>query len=160
MVNVKSDIRIRDIRWKKDFEEVFDLDRMNSEFPKSRKHFKELSAQQPSALIRIAAEHCGSIISSLFCMVFKKNLRLLDVLVHRNFRRQGVGSMMLGELIETIQEDGRFSTVNTIRIFVREKNLSGRLFLQKHRFRGMGVARRFYKDTGEDAYRMEFSLKR
>ena len=152
MVNIKNDVSIRPIRWKKDFFEIFKLDENNAEFPKSRFHFDKLRSQK--LLISVSAQHYGRIVGSLFCLPFNGNLRLLDILIDSHYRRRGIASMLLKELFEIMEEDGQF---NTIKIFVRETNLSAQRFFRKHRFLARGVCRGFYEDTGEDAYRMELA---
>lgn len=152
MERTRVNVAIRPVRWKKDFVEFSDLEKDHAEFPKSREYFHKLYLQ-PS-LIKVAAEHHGLMVGSLFCMSFNGNLRLVNLLVDSGLRRRGIGSKLLEDLIETMEEDGKSYT---IKLFVRETNFPAQLFFRKHKFFAKGVSRGFYEDTGEDAYRMEFS---
>jgi len=152
VADTEIEIRIRPIDWKRDLVAVSDLDFINANSPKIRGYFEKLRLQK--LLIRIAAEHHGSLIGSLFCLPLYKSLRLINIVVERQLRRRRVASKLLQKLIEEARRDGGFKV---IKLFVRETDNRAREFFIANGFRAVGVSRNFY-EKGGDAYRMEFLL--
>lgn len=73
---------------------------------------------------------------------------LMILVVSPEYRRQGIGSMLLSDL---------FSRIGNIRLFleVRESN-PAREFYQKYGFEQFGVRKRFYQNPEEDAILMQY----
>ena len=55
---------------------------------------------------------------------------------------------------------GKLSSHQYIKITleIRETNLGGQLFFQKQNFKAISVLRKFYEDSGEDAFFMEYRI--
>jgi [ribosomal protein S18]-alanine N-acetyltransferase len=81
-------------------------------------------------------------------------LEVLDLAVHPDHRRRGVGRRMVAKLV------GRLSPRRRTRIVlhVRDGNLPAQLFFRATGFRAVATLRGHYETTGEDAYLMQYRL--
>ncbi len=59
--------------------------------------------------------------------------------------------MMVGKLIYKLISHRR----QKITLAVRERNLAAQMFFQVHGFKATKLLRKYYEDSGEDAYQME-----
>src|SRR5207248_7607413 len=82
----------------------------------------------------------------------KHRLHILNFAVHEQFRRRGVGAQMTKKLISKLSHDRR----SRIMLEIRETNLAAQLFFRSVGFRAVSVLRKFYEDTPEDAYLMQY----
>lgn len=71
---------------------------------------------------------------------------ILNIAVHPDHRRQGIGRAMIGKVCHA--NDGQRS----LRVMVRERNLDGQLFFRDCGFRAERVLRGQFDDTDEDAF--------
>lgn len=78
-------------------------------------------------------------------------IHLLSIAVGPATRRRGFGAEILREVVER----GRARGAERVILEVREGNAAARAFYGKHGFVMIGVRRRYYSDTGEDAIVME-----
>jgi len=78
-------------------------------------------------------------------------IHLLSIAVVPATRRCGFGAEILREVVER----GRMRGAERVILEVREGNAAARAFYGKHGFVTIGVRRRYYSDTGEDAIVME-----
>ncbi len=77
-----------------------------------------------------------------------------NIAVADNYRRLGIGSMLLGEMLS-----GCFRlTVENIWLEVRKSNVSALLFYQKFGFSPVSTRKNFYSNPIEDAVMMNLSL--
>ncbi|MBN2515112.1 MAG: ribosomal protein S18-alanine N-acetyltransferase [Deltaproteobacteria bacterium] len=82
-------------------------------------------------------------------------VHLRNISVHKDFRRCGIASQMMSEMIRTSQERGvLWSTLE-----VRRSNTAAIQFYEKYGFEIKGIRRSYYRDTGEDAFIMWVNLK-
>jgi ribosomal-protein-alanine N-acetyltransferase len=79
-------------------------------------------------------------------------IHLLSIAVIPSMRRHGFGAEILGEVVER----GRAHGADRVILEVREGNAAARAFYGTHGFVTIGVRRRYYSDTGEDAIVMEY----
>lgn len=77
-------------------------------------------------------------------MAFERSI--LNIAVHPQCRRQGIGRAMIGKVCHA--NDGERS----LRVVVRERNLDGQLFFRDCGFRAERVLRGQFDDTDEDAF--------
>jgi ribosomal-protein-alanine N-acetyltransferase len=82
-------------------------------------------------------------------------VHLRNISVHKDFRRRGIASQMMSEMIETAQERG----VLWATLEVRRSNMAAINLYEKCGFEIKGIRRSYYRDTGEDAFIMWASLK-
>jgi ribosomal-protein-alanine N-acetyltransferase len=79
-------------------------------------------------------------------------IHLLSIAVAPAARRRGLG----GEILGAVLERGRARRAERAILEVREGNAAARAFYRVHRFVDIGLRRRYYSDTDEDAIVMEY----
>lgn len=82
----------------------------------------------------------------------KSLLHLLNLAVHPNLRRAGIGRALIDKLIGKLATTPRTSVV----VEVRETNIDAQLFFREFRFKAISVLQEHYFDTDEAAYVMEY----
>lgn len=78
---------------------------------------------------------------------------IIDVAVHKDFRRQGIGKRLLEKMIEECQRQGIFE----INLEVRVSNLAAAALYEKMGFARVGLRKKYY-DNSEDAILMQKKL--
>ncbi len=88
----------------------------------------------------------------------KTKLELLNLGVHPDYRRQGIGTFMINHLKKSRLIERR----KVFEAYIRESNLVGQLFLNKNGFvtENNPIIRDYYEDTGESAYKLIYRLKK
>ena len=84
----------------------------------------------------------------------RSRLHILNFAVHPEYRRTGIGSQMLGKLVNKLSTHRR----QRITLAVRERNLDAQVFFRQFDFKATRVLRKYYEDSGEDAFQMEFRV--
>jgi ribosomal-protein-alanine N-acetyltransferase len=79
-----------------------------------------------------------------------RNIALGRIAVKEDHRRQGVGTALVTHAFKGITKPGA-----RIMLFVHEKSMDAQCFFRALGFRAVKVERKYYEETGEDAYRME-----
>lgn len=97
--------------------------------------------------LNLVAEIGGKIAGYLFTMLVPPEMHLLDIAVAPDFRRSGVGRLLMEQMFKKAKEKG--CTVCTLE--VRSGNTSAIAFYGKFNFILKGRRRAYYQDTGEDA---------
>jgi ribosomal-protein-alanine N-acetyltransferase len=140
------------IRWmiRRDMAEVLEIESEGFEFPWCEDDFIRCLRQRNC--IGMVAEQGEFVVGFMIYELHKTRLHLLNFAVARPFRRQGVGTQMLGKLTAKLSSQRR----TRIMLEVRETNLPAQLFFRKLGFRAVSVLRDFYDDTTEDAYLMQY----
>jgi len=72
---------------------------------------------------------------------------IVAIAVREDYRRQGLGELLLSESIELALSNGQES----VTLEVRRSNESAQALYEKYRFIKVGVRRRYYTDNKEDA---------
>jgi ribosomal-protein-alanine N-acetyltransferase len=99
----------------------------------------------------LVAEAQRRVLGFMLYELFENYFNILNLCVHPDARRRGVGTEMVGKLCGKLSE-GR----NCILLKLRETNLGAQIFLRGRGFRAISTLHGFYKDTGEDAYLMQY----
>ena len=100
-----------------------------------------------------AADHS---IAGYCCMErLYEEAELVNIAVHPQLRRTGIGERLLGEVIEKEREAGTQSIV----LEVRKSNLPAIRMYEKAGFAEIGVRKGFYEFPTEDAVIMQLLLK-
>lgn len=153
MITINQErIRVH-IRWmiRRDLPEVL-LIEAASAHPWTEEDFLRCLRQRNC--IGMVAEQGNRVVGFMIYELWKKKLVILNLSVHPEYRRRGVGSRMLAILVSKLAVHRRTHLV----VDVRETNLELQLFFQRHGFLATDVLRSWYEDSGEDAYRMMYWL--
>jgi ribosomal-protein-alanine N-acetyltransferase len=140
------------IRWmiRRDMPEVLAIEQECFEFPWYEEDFIRCLRQRNC--IGMVAEASERIMGFMVYELHKHRLHVLNFAVHEGFRRRGVGSQMAKKLITKLSHDRR----SRVMLEIRETNLPAQLFFRTLGFRAVSVLRKFYEDTPEDAYLMQY----
>jgi [ribosomal protein S18]-alanine N-acetyltransferase len=140
------------IRWmiRRDMPEVLAIEQECFEFPWYEDDFIRCLRQRNC--IGMVAEASERIMGFMVYELHKHRLHVLNFAVHEGFRRRGVGSQMAKKLVTKLSHDRR----SRIMLEIRETNLAAQLFFRTLGFRAVSVLRKFYEDTPEDAYLMQY----
>lgn len=142
------------IRWmiRRDMAEVIRTEQDSFEYAWTEEDFLKCLRQRNC--IGMVAEHEERVVGFMIYELHKTKLNVLNFAVHPNYRRTGIGEQMMTKLIGKLSSHRR----TKITLAVRETNLTAQLFFKTVDFRAVKVMRRFYEDSGEDAFLMEFRL--
>jgi len=142
------------IRWmiRRDMAEVLEVENHSFEFPWTEEDF--IRCLQQRNCIGMVAEFEERVVGFMIYELHKTRLHVLNVAVHRDFRRHGVGGAMVRYLIGKLSQQRR----NVVRLETRDSNLVSQLFFRSCGFRAISILREFYEDTTDDAYMMEYRL--
>lgn len=84
-------------------------------------------------------------------MVIADEAELLNIAVAPEFRRQGIGKVLLRQMLQEAKECGAFR----ILLEVRESNLTAQSLYRQYQFAEIGTRRKYYHNPVEDAVIME-----
>ena len=142
------------IRWliRRDMGRVLQIEQDSFENPWSEEDF--LCCLRQRNCIGMVAEHAGEVVGFIIYELHKAQLRVLNIAVAPESRRLGIGTQIIGRLIEKLSQQRR----REILLEVRESNLIAQLFYKSQGFRAVCVLRRHYDDTDEDGYVMRYTL--
>jgi len=142
------------IRWmiKRDMPEVLAIEQASFDTPWTEEDF--LNALRQRNCIGMVAETNDSLVGFVIYELHKQQLLLLNLAVHPQYRRRGVGRQLVERLISKLSQHRR----DKITLEVRERNLPAQLFFKALGFQAVRVLRGYYADTGEDAYVMQYRL--
>jgi ribosomal-protein-alanine N-acetyltransferase len=142
------------IRWmiRRDMPDVLAIEQECFEFPWQEDDFIRCLRQRNC--IGMVAEASERVVGFMVYELHKHRLHALNFAVGDHFRRRSVGSQMAKKLISKLSYDRR----SRIMLEVRETNLPAQLFFRSVGFRAVSVLRKFYEDTPEDAYLMQYRV--
>jgi len=137
-----------------DLEQVLEIETESFPRPWSRGLFeKELLT--PFARSLVAAEvSSGKILGYLCFWVVGQETHILNLAVHPQYRRRGIGGLLLRQGLEDCRKKG----VELITLEVRRSNYKAISLYRSFHFQPQGIRRRYYTDSGEDAVIMGLNL--
>jgi ribosomal-protein-alanine N-acetyltransferase len=139
------------IRWmiRRDMPEVHEIENASFQFPWDEDAFIRCLRQRNC--IGMVVERAEKIVGYMIYELHKNRLHILNLGVHPQHRRQGVGRALLDKL------KGKLSPQRRSRIMceVRETNLDAQMWLRACGFKAISVLKDFYEDVAEDAYLMQ-----
>jgi ribosomal-protein-alanine N-acetyltransferase len=145
------------IRWliRRDMPEVLAIERLCFEFPWTDEDFMGCLRQR-NCIGMVAEDEAGTIVAFMVYELNKSRLAILNFCVGVRWQRMGVGTQMVGKLIDKLHQQRR----NEIIVETRERNLDAQLFFKAMGFRATDVVRDHYEDTDEDCYVFQYRLPR
>ena len=81
-------------------------------------------------------------------------IHIMNIAVHPDHRRQGIGGAMMAGILESARAD----SVELCFLEVRETNFPARALYEKLGFKNIGKRKGYYSETNEDAIVMQLSL--
>jgi ribosomal-protein-alanine N-acetyltransferase len=143
---VLDDMRIADI------EEVVGIERASCTQPWSESlFFNEI--QNPRSTPRVARKE-GKVAGYLCAGQIMDEGHILNLAVHPGMRRTGVASVLIGDAIDRLREEGcRFLFLE-----VRDSNKTAREIYEKFGFKTIGIRKNYYVSPVEDAVVMALRL--
>ncbi|RLI77212.1 ribosomal-protein-alanine N-acetyltransferase [Archaeoglobales archaeon] len=101
----------------------------------------------------LVADVGGKVIGYIVTMDMGVDSKIMSFAVKKEFRRRGIGSMLLKEVIRRCIEKGK----QRILLEVRVSNFAAQELYKKNGFETVDILPSYYSD-GEDAYLMELRL--
>lgn len=130
----------------KDIDEVLAIEREAFTTPWSRDAFvKEITENQLARYI--VAEKDGQIVGFGGIWLILDEGHITNIAVAPNYRGQGIGNVLVKQLIKLCEELGIFR----ITLEVRRSNYIAQTLYKKHGFTECGIRPGYYADTKEDA---------
>lgn len=141
-----------DVRWmiRRDMPSILEIEHDSFEFPWNEEEFIQCLRQRNC--IGMVAEIRDQVVGFMVYQLHKDRLHLLNLAVHPNLRRAGIGRALIDKLIGKLATTPRTSVV----VEVRETNIDAQLFFREFRFKAISVLQEHYFDTDEAAYVMEY----
>lgn len=96
----------------------------------------------------------GPIIGYMVYELRKKDILIVNLAVHPDYTRQGIGTRMLAKLKSKLSSHRR----SKLKLRVREGNLSAQLFFKSQEFEAKQILQDFYEDSEGDAYEMVYRV--
>ena len=142
------------IRWmiRRDMAEVIRTELDSFEFSWTEEDFLKCLRQRNC--IGMVAEYEERVVGFMIYELHKSKLHVMNFAVHPDCRRNGIGRQMVTKLLGKLSSHRR----TKITLAIRETNLGAQLFFKAVGFRASKVMRKYYEDSGEDAFLMHFRL--
>lgn len=115
--------------------------------------FATISSSWPEGFI-VVESPWGIKAFILGIMTSSVQARVLMLAVSEEFRRKGIGTMLMTRFIEECKKKG----VRVISLEVRKGNIPAMEFYKRFNFQPIDVVKGYYND-GEDAYQMQLFLQ-
>ena len=143
------------IRWmiRRDMAEVLDIENLCFDDPWREDDF--VRCLRARNCIGYIAEMGCRVVAFMIYEMHKKRLHLLNLAVHPDYWRQGIGSQMVATLTGKLVKQNRVQ----LDAETRETNLGAQLFFHSQGLRAVDVLRNYYEGTEEDAYLFRYRVK-
>lgn len=116
---------------------------------------EEMLAQELGGGIFLVAKQAGDVVGYLGCQTVLDEGYITNVAVQPTHRRQGIGEMLLAELVARAGD----AALSFVTLEVRTGNAAAISLYEKLGFVKVGVRRGFYRDPKEDAVLMTVYFK-
>lgn len=147
-------IHIRDAT-ARDLPRIIEIERLAFPAPWTLASFeRELTLPFSRIMLAIPAEGGGASIAGFLCRwLIADECHILNIAVHPDSRRLGIGTVLLSEAVSEAKSTG----AGVVTLEVRRSNLAARQLYRKFEFEERRLRRHYY-GPGEDAIIMELRL--
>jgi [ribosomal protein S18]-alanine N-acetyltransferase len=135
-----------------DIESVIAIERASFQFPWSTRFF--LDELQVDCARSILAEVEGRIVGYVLFWFLAEEVDIHNIAVHPDFRRQGIGRLLLEQVVAAARRQERLR----VTLDVRFSNASAQNLYRSFGFVTRGLRKGYYSDNGEDALVMALEL--
>lgn len=136
-----------------DIENVIAIERASFQFPWSTRFF--LDELQVDCARSILAEVEGRIVGYVLFWFLPEEVDIHNIAVHPDFRRQGIGRLLLEQVIDSARRQERLR----VTLDVRFSNAPAQNLYRSFGFVIRGLRKGYYSDNGEDALVMALELR-
>ncbi|MDD3586529.1 MAG: ribosomal protein S18-alanine N-acetyltransferase [Thermoguttaceae bacterium] len=142
------------IRWMlpRDLASVLEIECQSFEFSWTKEDFADCLRRR-NCVGMVATDH-DRVVGFMIYELSKRRIELINFGVAPGCRRSGVGTQMTQKLIGKLARPGR----TRITFPLRERNLEAQLFFRSLGFRAVSILHKFYENTEEDAYLMQYQV--
>jgi len=112
------------------------------------------SEAQPQHRIALVVEQAGGVVGFIVGRQVAEEWEIENIAVTGAARRRGLGSRLVGELLEHARSRGG----KTVFLEVRESNRAARALYEKWAFIEMGRRKAYYQNPAEDALILKFNF--
>lgn len=147
-----ADIVINEIRHE-DLDQIMAIERTSFPTPWPRQFFD--SELKSSYSFKRVSKIDNTIVGYIIAWKIYDEVHILNVAVHPQYRRMGIGTDLIRDCISYFLTKG----VNSTLLEVRKTNLSAQRLYEKLGFQAIGLRRGYYRDTGEDAIVMQLKFE-
>ena len=142
------------VRWmiRRDMPEVLAIEKESFTYPWSENDFV-LTLQQ-KLMVGKVVEYREKVIGYCIYELRKKYLDVLNIAVHPDFRRQGVGSALMKDLKKQLKNDRK-----RIKLVAADYNLDAHLFYKSQDFRAIDIIKDYYIAENVDGYKFVYKQK-
>jgi [ribosomal protein S18]-alanine N-acetyltransferase len=141
--------------FEKDLDEVLAIERLSFPTPWSRNLFEQEFLLPHAHLLAAAESSLPHQIRGYLCFwLVADETHILNLAVHPEWRRRGVGALLLEYVVDFSQAKGG----EEIFLEVRRSNYGAISLYRRFHFQPRGVRLRYYRDSGEDAIIMGLRL--
>jgi [ribosomal protein S18]-alanine N-acetyltransferase len=136
-----------------DIENVIAIERASFQFPWSTRFF--LDELQVDCARSILAEVEGRIVGYVLFWFLPEEVDIHNIAVHPDFRRQGIGRLLLEQVVDAARRQERLR----VTLDVRFSNGPAQHLYRSFGFVIRGLRKGYYSDNGEDALVMALELR-
>lgn len=136
-----------------DIENVIAIERASFQFPWSTRFF--LDELKVDCARSILAEMEGRIVGYVLFWFLTEEVDIHNIAVHPDFRRQGIGRLLLEQVVAAARCQDRLR----VTLDVRFSNAPAQNLYRSFGFITQGVRKGYYSDNGEDALVMALELR-
>ena len=136
-----------------DIEKVIAIERASFQFPWSTRFF--LDELQVDCARSILAEVEERIVGYVLFWFLPEEVDIHNIAVHPDFRRHGIGRLLLEQVVATARRQDRVR----VTLDVRFSNVPAQNLYRSFGFVIRGVRKGYYSDNGEDALVMALELR-
>ncbi len=97
----------------------------------------------------------GTVVGYIIALKVYDEVHILNLAVHPEHRRKGIGRGLLSECLRHFSNSGIRSAILEVRV----QNKNAITLYEKAGFRPIGLRRKYYSDTGEDALVMKLDME-